>query len=261
MLRSLLIDDEPPARADLRERLAAHPEVRLVDEAGTLSRARALLARDDYDLVFLDIQLRGGSGFDLVPHVRPEARVIFVTAFNDHALRAFEVNALDYLLKPISPTRLAAAVARCMAIRRLDAAFSSPTRDSQTVPADPAPSVAASITDLVHLRLDGDRQRFVPLADLAAVISDENYSAAWLASGERLFVRKTMKAWEALLPPSHFVRVHRQAIMNVAHLRAIVRSTDDTSLLTLQGCPEPLRASYRYLPELRARLAAIGRKV
>src|SRR2546423_10649622 len=112
MLRALLIDDEPPARADLRERLAAHPRVTIVDEAGTLARARALLACDDYDLVFLDIQLRGGSGFDLVPDVRPEARIVFVTAFNDHAVRAFDVNALDYLLKPVQPARLAASLAR-----------------------------------------------------------------------------------------------------------------------------------------------------
>lgn len=244
MLRALIIDDEPHARTDLRERLAAHPDISVTGEAGTLRAARAVLARDDYDLVFLDIQLRDGSGFDLVPAVRPKARILFVTAYDHYAVRAFEVNALDYLLKPVLPARLEASLARLA-----------------TLPLEPAPAALARITDLVQLRLDGDRQRFVPLADLAAVSSDQNYSDARLANGERLFVRKTMKAWEALLPPAHFVRVHRQTIVNVAHLRAIERSTDDTSLLTIQGCPEPVRASYRYLPELRAQLAAAGRKV
>src|SRR5688572_22135523 len=110
-IRALLIDDEPPARIVLRTLLAPHP-VEIVGEAGTLRAARELLARHDYTLVFLDIQLRGGTGFDLVPAVRPGAEIVFVTAHDEHALRAFEVNALDYLLKPIKPERLAASITR-----------------------------------------------------------------------------------------------------------------------------------------------------
>jgi two-component system LytT family response regulator len=114
-MRALIIDDEPPACEALRALLADHASVVIVGELGTMAAARACLTADDYDLVFLDIQLRGGSGFDLVPLVRAEARIVFVTAYDQHALRAFEVNALDYLVKPVAPARLAAALARLAA--------------------------------------------------------------------------------------------------------------------------------------------------
>src|ERR1044071_5952808 len=112
MPRPLIIDDEAIARDALRVLLEVHPDVTIVGTASTLGQARALLARDDYEVVFLDIQLRGGSGFDLMPHVRAGADVIFVTAHDEHALRAFEVNAIDYLLKPVPPDRLARSLLR-----------------------------------------------------------------------------------------------------------------------------------------------------
>src|SRR5438128_2047857 len=106
MIRALLIDDEPHAREDLQRLLAAHPQVTIVGEAGSVASARKRLARADYDLVFLDVQLIGGTGFDLLPAA---AAVIFVTAHDRHAVRAFEVNALDFLLKPVRAERLAAS--------------------------------------------------------------------------------------------------------------------------------------------------------
>ena len=112
MLKALLIDDEAPAREDLRRLLVAHPEVSIIAEAGSLASARARLAAGGYDLVFLDIQLVGGNGFDLVPSISPDARIIFVTAYDQHAMRAFEVNALDYLLKPVRRERLSEALRR-----------------------------------------------------------------------------------------------------------------------------------------------------
>ena len=95
MIRTLIIDDEPPARAALRGLLQDYPGFALVGEADTLAEAQTRLAVHDYELVLLDIQLRGGNGFDLLPWIRPEAKVIFVTAYDTHAVRAFEVSALD----------------------------------------------------------------------------------------------------------------------------------------------------------------------
>ena len=104
-MQAVIIDDELPARRDLRTLLAAHPAIEIVGEAALFAQARTLLREAVYDLVFLDVQLIGGLGFDLVPDVRPEARIIFVTAHDRFALRAFEVNALDYLLKPLNAAR------------------------------------------------------------------------------------------------------------------------------------------------------------
>jgi two-component system, LytTR family, response regulator len=245
MPRTLLIDDEPAARDDLRRLLGAHDEVRLVGEAGRLAEAEQLLRTVDYDLVLLDVELRGGTGFDLLPHVRPEARIIFVTAHSHYAVRAFEVNALDYLVKPIAAERLAAAL-----------------RKIATAPVEPLPAPPSLIpSDLVHLKVGNGTTRFVPLADIAAIESEENYSEARLANGTRLLVRRTLKAWEDALPAAQFVRVHRTTIVNLARYRGSDRQTDQTTLLHLEGLNEPVRASFRYLPDLRARLAALGRQL
>lgn len=240
-LRALLIDDEAPARAVLRTLLEDHPEVAIAGEAETLGEARALLAQSGYDLVFLDIQLLGGSGFDLVPHVRPDAQIVFVTAFDRHALRAFEVNALDYLIKPIAPERLAAS------LRRLG----RPAPVSPLSSPSPRLSSPLALDDRVLLKLGTGSERFVRLADVRMVASCENYSEVLLGGGERLFVRKTMKTWEDLLPPEHFVRAHRRAIVNLQHVERVERLTVSTSLLHLAGASEPVRASYRYVAALR----------
>lgn len=256
-MRALIIDDEIPARAALRGLLRDHPEITLAGEADTMEAAAQRLGSGDYDLVFLDVQLRGGTGFDLVPSVRPEARVIFVTAFDQFAVRAFEVNALDYLLKPVRPQRLTEA------LRRLAAAppESPASHPSPPAPvAGPAPSALAP-DDLVFLKTGSGTTRFVPLADIAAIASNENYSAAHLGNGTRLFVRRTMKSWEDALPATHFVRVHRATIINLDRYRGADRQTEQTTLLHLDGLAEPVRASFRYLPELRERLVALGRQL
>ena len=247
MTRALIIDDESPARAALRGLLRAHPEITLVGEADTMAEAIAWLASHPYDLVFLDIQLRGGTGFDLVPFVRPDARIIFVTAFDQYAVRPFEVNALDYLIKPVRPQRLAEA------LRRMAAPLDSHP------PAAALPALAPN--DLVHLKCGNGTTRFVALPDIAAIESCENYSTVHLGDGTRLLVRRTMKTWEETLPASHFIRVHRGTIVNLSRYRGADRESYETTLLHLAGLAEPVRASFRYLPELRERLAALGRQL
>jgi two-component system, LytTR family, response regulator len=247
-MRAVIIDDEAPARAALRGLLRAHPEITLAGEADTMELAAQRLAVADYDIVFLDVQLRGGTGFDLVPCVRPEARVVFVTAFEQFAARAFEVNAIDYLIKPVRPQRLADA------IRRL----AVPPRDSLT-PFPPGPALVPG--DLVYLKVGNGTSRFVALADIAMIASDENYSETHLGDGTRLFVRRTMKSWGDTLPATHFVRVHRSAIINLARYRGADRQSPGITLLHLDGIAEPVRASFRYLPELRDRLVALGRQL
>jgi two-component system LytT family response regulator len=241
--RTLLIDDEAAARDDLRRLLAAHPAVTVTGEAGRLAEAQALLGRDDYDLVLLDIQLRGGSGFDLVPLVRPGARVIFVTAHDQYALRAFEVNALDYLLKPVEAPRLAAALSR-------------------TAGAAPEPSTAALRSDdVVQIKTGPGAARFVRVADIVLVTSQDNYSDVRLATGEHFLVRQTLAAWEARLPASHFMRVHRQALVSLSRIDGYTHADEETTHLQIAGLGEPVRARRGHWPELRERLTALGRKL
>ena len=111
-MKALVIDDERLARLELRRLLAAHPEVEIMGEARDGEEALALIAKLGPDLIFLDIQMPGMSGFDLLERLEDLPQVIFTTAYDEYALKAFEVNALDYLLKPVAPARLAAALAR-----------------------------------------------------------------------------------------------------------------------------------------------------
>jgi two-component system LytT family response regulator len=243
---ALLIDDEPLARLELRRLLKAHPAVAVAGEAGTLAEARTRLQQSDYDLVFLDIQLRGGNAFDLVADIRPEARVIFVTAYDRYAVRAFEVNALDYLLKPVAAPRLAAALERAAAAR-------GPANPA----AAPAPPLPLARDDRVLVKI-GPSLRFIELAAIGAIRSCENYTELLLLNGEKPLVLRSLKAWEDLLPEDAFVRVHRQTLVNLAHVRAVVRLGGDDVQFELAPPLPPVAASRRQLADLRHRFAAAG---
>jgi two-component system LytT family response regulator len=244
MLRALLIDDEAPAREDLRRLLAAHPEITIVGEAGSVTSARTRLAEGGYDLVFMDIQLVGGSGFDLVSFVSPDARIIFVTAYDQHAMRAFEVNALDYLLKPVRRERLAEAM------RRVASAVHHE---------EPVPRPVLRADDVIHVKTGRAAARFVKLADIVTLTSEDNYSMLLLGDGSSLLVRETLASWEVRLPATHFMRVHRQVIVNLLRIEGFSHEDDRVSLLRVTGAAEPVRARREHWQELTARLAALGR--
>lgn len=245
MPKALLIDDEPPARATLRQLLTPHPEVQVVGEAGLLAEARLLLARDDYDLVFLDVQLRGGTGFDLVPLVRESAHIIFVTGFDTHAVRAFEANALDYLVKPLQPARLS------QSLRRITTVSAPVPEQAQLGLSVLAPG------DTAYVKTGPGAMRFLPLHAIVTIGSADNYSEVHLANGERVLTRQTLAAWEALLPPSHFMRVQRTIIVNLARIEGIAHEDRDRTLLRVADRREPVPSRREDWPRLRARLFAL----
>lgn len=247
MIHALLIDDEATARADLRTALAAHPDVAIVGEAATLRSARTLLARPDYDLVLLDVQLIGGNAFELVPDVRPGARIVFITAHDDYAIRAFEINALDYLLKPVMPARLAEA------LRRAGSAAAPPA------PAPAPPQGAALRPDDTVLLRSGLRARFAPVAEISAIAAHDNYSEVMLADGTRVFLRRSLKSWEDALPAPPFMRVHRTQIVNLGRVTRYERDREEHTWLYLEGAAEPVPASRDRWAELRDRLGALRR--
>lgn len=243
--RALLIDDEPLARLELRRLLKPHAHIAVTGEAGTVEAARDLLGRPGYDLVFLDVQLRGGTGFDLLSSIAPTAQIVFVTAFDRYAVRAFEVNALDYLLKPVTSARLAVALQRLADLRSAPIATTAP------------PSSRLTMEDRAFVKL-GQTTRFVPVAAIGAIKSCENYTEVLLASGEKLMVLRPLKLWEETLPEANFVRIHRQAIVNLAHVKKIVRTGEDDVLFELTPPLAPLAASRRQVAELKNRFAAAG---
>lgn len=240
-LRAIIVDDERLARRALRALLAAHAEaVEVVGEAATVVEAEAQIARAQPDLLFLDVQLRGETGFDLLPRLEPLPRIVFVTAFDVFAVRAFEVNALDYLLKPIEPERLAEALRRAQ-------------EREKPAPALPVQQPGFSLDDLFFYE-DGQRSRFIRIRDIAFIHSAGNYTELHLPLGKKVLVLKTLAAWEAELPEAAFVRVHRTSIVNLGFVEQVERLPGYSYALHLRGHAEPLMMSRRRALALKRRL-------
>ena len=218
-MRTLIVDDERLARNELRRLLEPHPAVAIVAEAANADDAEARLAKGDVDLILLDVQMPGATGFDLLERLDDVPLVVFTTAYDAYALRAFEVNAFDYLMKPIRPERLAAALAKVSAVW---AARQSAT-DGRLARAARARSRSPS--DRIFIR-DGDRCWIVALAEIALIEAEGNYSRVHLGADCPL-VRSSLQALEARLDPATFFRCSRSQILNLRFVESIERAFDD----------------------------------
>lgn len=247
-LRTLIIDDESAAREEIHWLLRAHPEFTVVGEAATFTKAKEKLQSEDFELVLLDIQLIDGTGFDLVPFIHSRAKVIFITAYDQFALRAFEVNAVDYLLKPLSSARFAAALSRV--------STNIPEKSISDPQAAPPSTVELTLSDQILVKLDSATERFVCLDEISSVSASQNYTQVVLVSGEKLFVRRTMKVWEDMLPQHAFGRVHRTVIVALGQIERIVRHSRVSFELYLRGDTDAFPVSYRLVTNLRQRLGA-----
>ncbi|SHN44327.1 two component transcriptional regulator, LytTR family [Duganella sacchari] len=194
-MRALLIDDERLARAELRRLLAAHPDVEIVGEAVNAADGVQQINALKPDLVFLDVQMPGGSGFDMLEALEEAPEVIFTTAFDHYALQAFEVNALDYLQKPIQAARMASALQRCAA-RRLRIASAMP-----------------SAARKLFIK-DGERCWFVAVQDIRLFESDGNYTRVYFDDQQPLMLR-SLNQLEEKLDPQRFFRASRRHIVNL----------------------------------------------
>ena len=203
-MRVLLIDDERLARAELRRLLAVHPHVDIVGEAANAADGVLQIAALKPDLVFLDVQMPGGSGFDMLAALDSAPDVIFTTAFDQYALQAFEVNALDYLQKPIQPARMAAALQRCAARYRYPVAIGH---------AGAAASAAPTAAKKLFIK-DGERCWFVALHDIRLFESDGNYTRVYFDQHRPLTLR-SLNQLEERLDPQRFFRASRRHIVNL----------------------------------------------
>ena len=243
-LRVVIVEDEAPARERLTALLAVHADVTVVGEAGDVDTAVDLCLRVNPDLVFLDVQLRGETGFDLLPRLSGAPAIVFVTAHDAFAVRAFDVNALDYLLKPVHPDRLAAALARA---RASTAAAPSPLQ---------TPTTRLRADDVVALRDEGGL-RLVPLKRITHVEAEENYTRVHVAHEPPAFVRRTMAEWRRILPEPQFLQVSRSLIVQKAAVRELQAHSRDVAHLLLAGQSAPVVVARR--ASMRIRQALGGR--
>ncbi len=221
ILRAIIVDDEEPARQLLRQLLEAHPSVQIIGEAYSAASAIELCRALRPDVVFLDVEMPDGDGFSVLPKLEPLPAVIFVTAFNEYAVRAFEINAVDYVLKPPSARRLSAAIHRIL--------FAPKASElSRYAP-----------TDRIFLESDAQiRVAFIP--EISGIEAEGNYSRVQLIDGSSVMMRRGLTEWEARLPTSLFVRVARSLIVNTNAVRQVKWGKKDQHLVEIAGFSVPL---------------------
>jgi two-component system LytT family response regulator len=230
-LRTAVVDDEDLPRQRIVDLVQSHADLALVGQAGDGTSALDLIVDSRPDLVFLDIQMPELDGFQVVAALDDDAlpAVVFVTAYDEYAIRAFEVDAIDYLLKPVTPERFAASVARVLSrIQRRDASLDVPLRTLATRATErPGPA-----TRFVARR--GSKHYFVRVADVDWIEAVGNYVR--LQTGDKShLIRETMKGIEGKLDPNDFVRIHRSAIVAVERIQTIEAREHGEYLVTMQG--------------------------
>ncbi len=250
-LRVLVVDDERPARRKVVSHLGAHADTEVVGEAGDGIAAVAAIARLRPDLVFLDVQMPGADGFDVVTAVGLDVMpaVVFVTAFEEHAVRAFDVGAVDYLLKPFDARRFETAFQRARQRLGRDGAGNG-DRMRRLLGA------VHSGRPLERLFVsERDRAYWLTLADVTHLSAEGNYVRVHTPAAEPL-LRETLAGLEARLDPRRFVRIHRSGIVALAAIAELRPSSHGDYVVVLNSGVR-LRLSRRY----RSRLLPSGRRL
>lgn len=222
-MKAIIIDDERLARAELRKLLREFPEIEVVDEAANAEEGLRKIDNYHPDLIFLDIQMPGKTGFDLLAELDRAPHVIFTTAYDEYALKAFEVNALDYLLKPVEPRRLADAIQKLLATEQ---------RDNRTEPEYTNNSLLSE-NDQVFVK-DGERCWFVRLSEIRLFESVGNYAKVFFGTNKPLIL-KSLNALEERLDTRLFFRANRKHIVNLRMIEKIEPYFNGGLLLELKG--------------------------
>lgn len=237
LIRTIVVDDERLARAELKRLLSAHPHVELVGEASNGEEALALIKASQPDLAFLDIQMPGIDGLTLAAQIEPGCQFVFCTAFDSYAIDAFGLNALDYLVKPIVPERLARTLARIQA------------RSTEA---------STPVLPMEHglLLKFGDRSRIIRLFEIDWIQSVGNHAAVHSKHGVA-YVLSPLSRIEDRLDPQYFCRVNRGAIIRLDAIRSLDADVGLGLIATLQN-GQTVEVSRRAAQQLKSRFDAFG---
>lgn len=236
--KALVVDDEQLARKAIISLIRDFPEIEIAGEAEDVNQAAALIASHQPDLLFLDIQMPGKSGFDLLNEVDYQGKVIFITAYDEYALRAFEINALDYLMKPISPDRFK------LAIERLN---------DQTITEAVPGKQDLRYDDRLFL-LMGKHMVFLKISSIVFIQAEGDYTMVTTEDGRKGLILKSMKEWINRLPDSHFCRIHRSYIVNLDFVDKIEKEYNYDFSVTLKNTEKTLIMSRRYARLLKEKM-------
>ena len=242
-ITAVIVDDEELARAVLREYLSGHPDIEIVAECSNGFEAVKAVSELAPDLLFLDIQMPKLNGFEVLELIGQGPAVVFVTAYDQYALRAFEVHAVDYLLKPFTPERLSEALERTR--QRMERHEASPVPDL-------VKQTRASTKPVERVLVkDGSRVHVIPVDKIDYIEAQDDYVGI-KTGGKEYLKQDTMAELESLLPPERFIRIHRSYILNIDRLMRLEPYAKDSRVAVLaDGTQLPVsRAGYAKLKPL-----------
>lgn len=216
-LRSVIVDDEMHCRSALKKQLEWYcPEVEVVGEAHSASSGIEIIKKEKPDIIFLDIEMPEGTGFEMLEQLgRVEGHVIFTTAYDEYALEAFKVNAIDYILKPIAANDLEQAVAKAKTLKiddmqdRLENLLTSLKEDGEA-------------SDIVAIPVS-DGLEFVNISDIIRCESEGAYCHIYIQDRSKIFISKTLKQMEQKINSNKFIRVHHSHLINIEYIKKYVR--------------------------------------
>ncbi|OIR06912.1 transcriptional regulatory protein YehT [mine drainage metagenome] len=222
-IKSIIIDDERLARNELKKLLQNHPDIEIIEEAANVDEGLEKIEQFNPELIFLDIQMPGKTGFDLLAELEKSPKVIFTTAYDEYAIKAFEVNALDYLLKPIEPKRLADAITKLQ-----DELYKEKIGMGGVLNRGPLTE-----NDQVFVK-DGERCWFVKLGEIRLFESVGNYAKVYFSTHKPLIL-KSLNALEERLDDRMFFRANRKHIINLRWIEKIEPYFNGGLLVDLKG--------------------------
>jgi two-component system, LytTR family, response regulator len=234
-IKAIIVDDERLARLNLVKLLEPHTAVEIVGEADSIKSAVELISFHKPQLIFLDIQLTGETGFDLLELIDNSIKIIFVTAFDEYAIRAFEVNAADYLLKPVNPERLKVSIERLIAINGREKSVKK----------------VYEYSDSIYVRLNNYTSKFIKIYSITFIEPVGNYSKIVTSEGKHCLVLKTLKQWQDELPDKNFIRIHRSCIVNIEQIDRMEKHSKTFHKVFLKNMAEPLEVSRRFAQNLK----------
>ena len=236
MFSTLLIDDEPAANIRMRTLLSSYPEFKVLAALQSLAEAKEFLQTTTPGVIFLDVEMRGGSGFSILKHLKQPTRVVFVTAYQEYAVKAFEAGAVDYLVKPVDPYRLEKTIERIRVLKNpLWTESIAEQKEASTSDLDLARGI-------LHLdsRRDG-KEEHIPIASIIWIRAAMNYTEVQFSNVTIPIVyQRRLGEWDAVLEMDEFQKIGRSLIIHYGLLRSTEWISRDQTLLRFHGLEEPL---------------------
>jgi two-component system LytT family response regulator len=239
-IKSVVVDDVDVMRATLKKVLDGFPNIEIIGEASDYESAKNLINETKPDLVFLDIDLNGLTSIDLLNEINCNPKIIFITSHPDFAIKAFELNAVDYILKPISADRLRRAIDRVTELNTDFIEGSAMDESQERFKAD----------QIILLNFDS-KLTFIKVQDINYIEAFGNYTKIYMNDGKLSITYNSIKNWDNRLPNDVFIQIHRSSIVNLLNVIKIEKWTNDTGRLFLKGVEKPFEISRSYFFQIK----------